>query len=309
MKQPTETGQLRPDPTWEPRKPRPANPGRKRLRIEAAIHEIAEEGRPLSVRHIFYSLLTRRLGLNKKRDYPKVGDYIVAMRRAGLLPWEWVVDSTREHGGRRWAATDAPEYEAEVYLDVTEEWDWRPSVWQFVDDPVHVELWTETRGMAASLLPVASRWGVGVTATGGQPSSSLIWQAAQEMAAAQAEGKEVHVVYVGDADEHGFGIERQALNDLHWTHGIDLKWRRAALLASEAAELGALDAEVIPVREMRRRVSRAIRSLAGDAWERRSEARAKWAREMQGFSDLVKRDPEIAHHVEMANDRIRELLP
>ena len=246
--------------------------------------------------------------LKAKADYEKVTVFCTVLRREGLLPWEWIVDNTRDHGGRRWDPDPPPEFEAQVYLSGTDEWDWTPPLWQFASPPMHVEVWCETRGMAAALAPVCSRLGVGVTACAGQASDTLIREAAVEMMAAVESGREVRVLYIGDADEDGFNIELSARNKLAHLHGIPLKWRRTGISVSEAAELGDVNAEVIPLRDMKLRVGNELRKLSGEARAKRSFETRRWREEISELADEVQDDDEIHRLIDEANERIRRIV-
>src|SRR5262249_10430396 len=62
---------------------------------EAIYRELAEE-RPASVRHVFYRMTTLPVGVEKtEAGYRCVQRRLLALRRAGIVPYGWVSDNTR----------------------------------------------------------------------------------------------------------------------------------------------------------------------------------------------------------------------
>ena len=79
------------------------------------------------------------------------------------------------------------------------------------------------------------------------------------------------MLYVGDADKHGWEIEAQIRAEFDQTFGVPTEWHRIALSDAEAAERGDPNAEVVPLPEMRQRVRDALREIIGDGYARREE--------------------------------------
>jgi hypothetical protein len=57
--------------------------------------EIVAAMRPMTVRQVFYQATVRGIVEKTERGYDKVQNDLVLMRRAGVLPYEWLTDSTR----------------------------------------------------------------------------------------------------------------------------------------------------------------------------------------------------------------------
>ena len=61
-----------------------------------AIHHVASQLRPMTVRQVFYQLVKLRLIEKPEREYNDVVVRLLAqLRLEGDLPWEWIADSTR----------------------------------------------------------------------------------------------------------------------------------------------------------------------------------------------------------------------
>ena len=286
-------------------KPRPKKPGPRRLKIEAAIIAAAGQNWPKTIRHIYYELLAAGIIKKTRSDYTLMTKYAADLRRADMLPWHWIVDGTREDGGITWEFEDPPQVEASVDLHFTGDF-WTPSVWQYRDPPMLCQLWTETRGMAAALAGTAARYGVGTTACGGMPSLSLTrraWEGMQDMPPA-----DFRILYVGDADGYGWKIQEQVEAEFAQTFGTPTTMTRLALSKEEAKEWGDVNAEVVPIQEMRERVRSAIKELIGDDAEavrlrhvRRHQAEAR------RIVRIIEDDPELSDLLEAARLRLDEI--
>src|SRR5271157_626940 len=63
----------------------------------ASMREIAEAIQPCSVRALAYQLFNRRLIPSMALEHTKkVSRLCVIAREEGTIPWEWIVDSTRQ---------------------------------------------------------------------------------------------------------------------------------------------------------------------------------------------------------------------
>lgn len=283
---------------------RPAKPRARYIRIEEATIASAKAGAPISLRHIYYELIEAGILRKTRSDYVTFIRIATDARRAGLLPYEWIIDETRVSGCVPWRQEKPPAIMAEVFPTIYGSV-YEPDVWQFVEPSRHVELWCETRGMAGALAPTAREYGVGTTATGGMSSLALAYEAHQKMM--ESDGTHKIIFYVGDADDHGWKIERHIRAEFDETFAVPIDWRRLALTEAEAAERGAENPEVIPIDEMRQRVRDAIEGLVGDAAARHHAAIADHADHVAHFEKRVDEDPTLQDHLAFARQRLAEI--
>src|SRR5262249_20630137 len=61
----------------------------------ASLRAIVEEMRPMTVRQVFYQATVRGIVEKTEGGYDKVNSDLCVMRRAGDMPYEWLVDNTR----------------------------------------------------------------------------------------------------------------------------------------------------------------------------------------------------------------------
>ena len=117
-------------------------------------HQAPDRSRatPISVRGVYYRAFSAKL--YQQGDIDKVGSRVLKMRRAGLIPFEWISDSTR----RRIQPT--------TFQDVTEYAEWarnfyRKSLWP--DQPHHVEIFSEKETLTGVIEPVTDHFDVALT--------------------------------------------------------------------------------------------------------------------------------------------------
>jgi hypothetical protein len=154
--------------------------------------EILREINPATVRAVCYRLFTAGLIPNmSKNSTNRVGVQLVWARENGLLPWEWIVDETREaERVNLWSSTTA-------IIDAAVR-SYRRDNWQ--DQPHRVEVWSEKGTVRGTLAPVLGRYGVTFRAMHGYSSATALYDIARE---STREDKPLTVFYVGDYDPSG----------------------------------------------------------------------------------------------------------
>lgn len=63
--------------------------------LDAAIYEVCQAERPLTVRGCFYRVMSRGLVEKSEAGVRRVQQRVLDMRRRGNLPYEWISDGTR----------------------------------------------------------------------------------------------------------------------------------------------------------------------------------------------------------------------
>jgi hypothetical protein len=161
-----------------------------------AITAVAAEYRVMTVRQLYYQMEMRGYVAKDDKDYDKVQRACLQMRRQGALPYEKIVDSSRErrtiyqHSGLHQALEEA----AQSY---------RRNYW--LDQPVHVEVWCEKDALTSIMNPVCQGYGVAFQALRGFDSESFAYESARDI---KAIGKPAHIFYFGDHDPSGWWIAR-----------------------------------------------------------------------------------------------------
>lgn len=161
------------------------------LLINAA-REILEEIQPATVRAVCYRLFVAGLIPNmKKSSTDGVSRNLVWAREQGEIPWDHIVDETREP--ERVQSWNNPE---EIINAAVR--GYRKDYWAM--QPNRVEIWSEKGTVRGTLAPVLDELGVTFRVMHGYGSATSIYSVAQEDA---AQSKLLTVLYCGDWDPSG----------------------------------------------------------------------------------------------------------
>jgi hypothetical protein len=196
----------------------------KSLRLVEAAREILEEIQPASVRAVCYRLFVAQVIKDMSKDSTNaVSRQLVWARENDLIPWEWIVDETRE--AERIASWDNPE---EIISAAVKQY--RKNYWQMQD--CRVEVWSEKGTLRGTLAPVLNEYGITFRVMHGYGSATAIREAAQETFASD---KPVTVFYVGDWDPSGLHISEVDLPERLTRYGGSIRLKRIALGADDTA--------------------------------------------------------------------------
>lgn len=180
--------------------------------LEAQIYTVLADEHPQSVRHVFYRMTDPRLTTpvdKTESGYRQVQDRISKMRERGVLPYEWISDSTRM-GYHTSTFRDAAEYLRAMQSN------YRGELW--LDSRYYVEVWVESRSLAGVVRDICQEYAVSLYPAGGFSSKTLAFEAAQQIRWYIDEGKRPQILYIGDYDKAGVlidvALERELLKHL-----------------------------------------------------------------------------------------------
>jgi hypothetical protein len=202
------------------------------MELIEACHEILTEIQPASVRAVCYRLFT--LGLipdMSKGSTNKVSTQLVWAREQCVIPWEWVVDETREAECIT-AWSDPDEIIAAAVSG------YRRDRWQ--EQEYRVEVWSEKGTVRGTLAPVLNELGVTFRVMHGFASATAINDIAEMSNEIK---KPVIAFYVGDWDPSGLWMSARDLPERLERYGGKVELERVALLQSDTVGLPSFDAE------------------------------------------------------------------
>jgi hypothetical protein len=262
--------------------------------IDAAIYETAEAERPCTVRALFYRLVSA--GLVPKTDkgenngYGVVQRQALKMRRSGELPYGWITDGSRIRIRPRTFSS------AQAALENTTRM-YRRDLW--INQHVHVEVWTEKDAIRGVVSPVTVEYDVPLMIAKGFSSETFLYETAEEI---NDEGNPAVIYQLGDHDPSGVSawdtIQRKLREFVD--DDIDLTFERIAVTPEQITELD------LPTRPTKQTDSRAAKfvgeSVDVDAVP--SSVLRDWVREAIEFWI----DPEALQITKVAEDSEREIL-
>jgi hypothetical protein len=175
------------------------------------------------VRQLFYLLTVLGAVEKEESGYRKAQRQLLAMRREGLLPYDWVSDNTR------WMRKPT------TYAGLGDFFDravrhYRQDLW--VRSDVYVEVWCEKDALAGVLMPITSEFDVPLMVTRGYSSETFAYNAAEAMKETE---RPCFVYYCGDFDPSGWQMARN-LEEKLMEFGAPVTFERLAVNPQQIQE-------------------------------------------------------------------------
>jgi len=166
----------------------------------------------LSLRQLYYQLVSRDYIPNNQRSYKNLGALISNARQAGLIDWEMIEDRNRE--------TVTPgHWESPAQIVEAAARQFRIDKWK--EQPWHVEVMVEKDALSGVLEPVCRVLDIGITANKGYSSSSTMYEIGKRLDDKRSEGKQIRVFYLGDHDPSGIDMTRDVEERLKMYSRLD----------------------------------------------------------------------------------------
>lgn len=203
----------------------PRGKSQRTLDLIDAAREVLEEIQPASVRAVCYRLFTMDVIESMVPNCTKrVSAALVYAREHEIVPWEWIVDETREaeYGGG-WENPGA-------FVEAAKR-SYRRNRW--ATQPQRVEVWSEKGTVRGTLAPVLQEYGVTFRVMHGYASATAVHQAAEESA---GDRRPWRVLYVGDWDPSGLHMSEVDLPARLDEYGARILLTRVALSADDIAD-------------------------------------------------------------------------
>ncbi|MET4345688.1 hypothetical protein [Bradyrhizobium sp. RT9a] len=168
------------------------------LDLIEAMRVTTEAAQPITGRGVGYKLFTKGLIPSMERnEMRRVYRLLLKAREQGIIPWDWIVDETREF--ERVATWDNPDQYA---LCVARSY--RRDFWN--QQPVRVEVWSEKGTVRGVLQPVLDQYAVGFRVLHGFSGATTVYDVAQD-----DDGRLLIILYVGDFDPSGMFMSEMDL--------------------------------------------------------------------------------------------------
>ena len=261
-----------------------AEAGFNRATLGAAfvLAQLALKCQPITVRGLMYRAQAAGLFPSTLlRYYQQTARVVLKLRRSGLVPYRWIVDSTRRRlKPSSWSGLgDFAEDAARSY---------RLDFWSRQAD--YIEFFCEKDAMSAVIEPVTNEFDIHLNVIRGQVSETFVWNIAEEWKEIE---KPIYAYYLGDHDPSGLKIEASLKSKLSHFSEKDFEWERLAITPQDFASglLGfpvkrsgswrnylaqygdrCVEVDAVPPDEIRERVRQAIEHhIDYDEWWRLQE--------------------------------------
>lgn len=206
--------------------------GKRSLDLVKAAYDILLEIHPASVRALCYRLFVAGLIQDMgKSSTNSVSRLLRIARENDEVPWEWIVDESREaESANRWTNPDA--------IITAAVRGYRRDYWQ--DQDHRVEVWSEKGTIRGTLGPVLDEYGVTFRVMHGYASATVVNDVADLSVESE---KPLIVLYVGDWDPSGKHMSDVDLPRRLTKYGAKLELKRVALTRDDLKSLPSFDPE------------------------------------------------------------------
>ena len=184
--------------------------------ITAVVEDLAGQGYVLTLRQLYYQLVTKNILANKTTNYSKLSTILKDARMCGQIDWATIEDRLR-----------IPKI---------------PAQWDTIQDGVlsltsqfrldrhegqdnYVEVWVEKDALSGILEPITDKYHVRLMVNRGYSSVSAMQKASVRF---DESNRDNTILYLGDHDPSGLDMDRD-IKDRLYEFGVDVEVKRIAL--------------------------------------------------------------------------------
>lgn len=188
--------------------------------VNEIIDEVLSQGyASMTLRQLFYQLVRRDMIPNKQTEYKRLGEIISHGRLGGWIDWDAIEDRTR---GVRGVSHHADPSDIINTASNT----FRIDKWH--NQSNRVEVWVEKDALVGVVEKACRSLDVRWFSCRGYTSQTGLYDASKRLLGYTEEGKEAHVIHLGDHDPSGIDMTRDIRERLE-TFGADVMIHRIAL--------------------------------------------------------------------------------
>jgi len=176
-----------------------------------------KQHRIVSVRQIYYGLVSLQLINNNLNEYRRIVRIVKRGRLAGIIDFNKVVDDTR--GAEKTSSWSSIEEILGAAVD-----QYRSDWW--IDQENYIEVWLEKRALRRIFLPITDAVDVSLCIGGGYQSWSEVWEAKERYRLRKEQ--QIIILYFGDLDPSGKDMPRDIKSRFD-TLGINVEIKEIAL--------------------------------------------------------------------------------
>jgi hypothetical protein len=260
------------------------------------IEEYQDQGLRLTLRQLYYQLVSRDIIVNTEKSYKALGGLVSDARLSGLMDWDAIEDRARQPH----VPLEFRDLKHRVESAVA---NYRLNRWAGQD--YYVELWVEKDALAGVLQPLASEFHVTLMVNRGYSSSSAMYESSKRFLEAYGDGeKKLVLFYLGDHDPSGEDMVRDVRDRLAM-FGAELEVQKLALTMTQVRKFSP---PPNPAKLSDSRAKAYVEKFGRSSWEVDALPPNELARIIRrAFSSVVNMDLMNAVKSQEARDRDRLL--
>jgi len=187
--------------------------------INKIIDEYKNQGYTLTLRQLFYQLVSRDIIPNETKEYSKLSGLLVKGRMSGVVDWEAIEDRIRvPYIPSAW---DSPEeiIESAIYT-------YRRNRQE--GQKVYIELWVEKDALSGVLKKITEKYHINLMVNRGYSSCTAMHDSFKRLKEEEIKGKQTYILYLGDHDPSGLDMIRDIKDRLE-EFGVNPEVRQIGL--------------------------------------------------------------------------------
>jgi len=169
--------------------------------IEKVVLGYLSEGYSLTLRQLYYQLVSKNIISNSESEYKKIGRILKDARMAGIIDWDAIEDHVR--------VPNIP-----IQFDNLDElFDAAANSYhvnRWADQPYYVEVWCEKDALTSVLQPITTKYQVPLIIDRGYSSVTAMQKASVRIIQQSYDNncRRSYILYLGDHDPSGLDMER-----------------------------------------------------------------------------------------------------
>jgi len=166
--------------------------------INKIIEEYSRQGYRLTLRQLYYQLVSRDIISNSLKEYAKLSKLLVEGRMSGIVDWDAIEDRIRVPFVPYWVQDVAHAIEDTIEQYRLDRMD---------DQEVYIEVWVEKDALSGVLRRITSHYHINLMVNRGYSSCTAMHDASERIKDKQDE-KVCYILYLGDHDPSGVDMVR-----------------------------------------------------------------------------------------------------
>jgi hypothetical protein len=182
--------------------------------INAIIENYSKQGYRLTLRQLYYQLVSRDVIPNRKNEYTKLSSLLNKARLAGIVDWDAIEDRLR---------VPRIPYSADDIADALEDIQSQYRLNRMRNQDIYLEVWSEKDALSGIFARVTEEYHIRLAINRGYASVTAMYNAYNRFKAQIEDGKKCYILYFGDHDPSGLDMIRDITDRLVRFIAIGLK--------------------------------------------------------------------------------------
>lgn len=169
------------------------------------IDEYVQAGYKLTLRQLYYQLVSKDIIPNIQSEYAKLSTLFVKARMGGMIDWEIIEDRIRIPYIPYWV--DDINYAVEDTIR-------RYRLNRQEGQEMYIEVWVEKDALSSVLKPITSHYHIYLMVNRGYSSCTAMYDAYKRLDGQYVDSKDLYILYLGDHDPSGLDMVRDITDRL-----------------------------------------------------------------------------------------------